>query len=151
MTLLFPANEPGGLRVMNKPFCIPEIEVTTNSFPDTRVAVNMPLAEMPVPLNEKSNVSANILWVPTSNTKTTATAAKIRDPRRIQNPPSAGSTWNDSERTRAYSKLIGNLIAKVKLVGNKGFRWQFFATVYYRLTIHLQDSARCSPKACTCG
>src|SRR5215471_414864 len=90
ISLLFPANELGGLRVMNKPFCIPEIEVTTNSFPDTRVAVNMPLAEMPAPLNEKSNVSANILWAPVSDKKRTATAAKIRDPRRIQNPPFAG-------------------------------------------------------------
>lgn len=87
--LLLSANAPGGKRVMAEPFCIPEIEVTRYSLPDTRVAVNVPLPEKEVPppilLNVKPKVaeSANTFWVPASNKKRTATAAKILDDRRI--------------------------------------------------------------------
>jgi len=84
ISLLLDANVPGGRRVMAKPFCVPEIEVTTNSFPDTRLAVNMPLAEMPVPVNEKSNVElANRFWVPASKKKRIGNLAKILDDKRI--------------------------------------------------------------------
>jgi len=83
ISLLFCANAPGARRVMDKPFCVPEIEVTRNSFPDTRVPVRTPVPEMPAPLNEKSNDTefANILWVPASTKK--RTAAKILDHARI--------------------------------------------------------------------
>jgi len=80
MSLLLPTYAPGANSVLAKPFCIPEIEVTIDSVPDTSVAVNMPLAEMPVPVNEKSNVeSANTFWVPASNKITTGNAAKGLD------------------------------------------------------------------------
>jgi len=82
---------------MAKPFCIPEIEVTMNSFPDSAVAVNMPLAVMPEPLKEKSNVAelANTFWVPASNKITTGNAARSLDEIRIlKSPDFANSHWN---------------------------------------------------------
>jgi hypothetical protein len=83
--LLFCANEPGAKRVMEKPFCVPKIEVTRNSLPESLVVVNTPLPEMPAPLNEKSNdiEFANTLWVAANNRKRTATAGKILDDLRI--------------------------------------------------------------------
>src|SRR5215469_5700306 len=89
ISLLFCANVPGASRVMDEPFCIPEIEVTRNSFPDTVVAVSTPLPEIPEPLKVKSNDTefANALWLPASNKTRTATAAKILDNARIVKIP----------------------------------------------------------------
>lgn len=108
MSLLLPTYAPGANRVLAKPFCIAEIEVTINSLPDTSVAVNMPLAEMPVPVNEKSNVeSANPFWVPASNKITTGIAARSLDNTHFEIPhlrrfPSEPILRADG-RTRPYS------------------------------------------------
>jgi len=85
MSLLFPAYAPGARRVIAEPFCVPDIEVTRNSLPDTKVAVNVPLLEMPAPLNEKSNVTefANRFWAPVSKKNSTGNAAKSLDDVRI--------------------------------------------------------------------
>ena len=69
---------------MAKPFCIPDMAVTTYAFPDTRLAVKVPLAVMPDPVNEKSNVEfANRFWAPVSTKRTTGNAAIILDEVRI--------------------------------------------------------------------
>jgi len=84
-SLLLAAYVPGARRVIAEPFCIPDIEVTRYSSPDTKVAAKVPLLEMPVPLNEKSNVTefANRFWAPVSTKKSTGNAAKSLDDVRI--------------------------------------------------------------------
>ena len=83
MSFLLDSNEPGGRRLIAKPFCIPDIEVTTNSLPDTRVAIRLPPAEMTVPLvavsaNEKVKVVefAYRFWAPVSKKNSTGNVAK---------------------------------------------------------------------------
>jgi len=69
---------------MEKPFCIPDIEVTKYSVPDTKLAEKVPLAVTPDPVNEKSNVElANKFWAPVSTKRRTGNATSILDEVRI--------------------------------------------------------------------
>src|ERR1700722_15437763 len=115
-SLLFPAYAPGARRVIAKPFCVPAIEVTRNSLPDTSVAVRLPLLEMPDPLNEKSNVTefANRFWAPVSKKNSTGNATKsLDDVRILRSPYSKVRVGTDCEiggHSRPYS-VLSNLIS----------------------------------------
>jgi hypothetical protein len=89
-SLLLPAYAPGARRVIAEPFCVPDIDVTRNSLPDTKVAAKVPRLEMTVPLvavsvNLKLKVTefANRFWAPVSKKKSTGNVAKSLDDVRI--------------------------------------------------------------------